>query len=607
MQVKLFDIRFIPKVGVSVCQGPRACGKSTLARQLVRTLCQRDQPQRVILVGDKAIQHAGQLSISPKASVSLIPSSSASAELQGILDSPLQERRVILLDVSNALDNRPLWDHLFARAASLNIALIVTTQTPQQLLDTPRWKHVDQFFCFKDTITHNVQRMWETFFHPWTRDRSLFQKIFDQCTNAYECVVFCRQTPGTPWYYKTSPEPANDEVKPITEPQDLQPGCRVIYRTTRDEQDAHTFLSTLLTTLRTTRVLMYTPYTETHQLVVNSPGVKSVHRVMSNKVLLDVVRELDDAESSATLVFCETPQFGPRLSKLLDCASENISVVIFTDRDPPKIDGVHYFFKNKRWNVYETDFPRNVHGYPIGGALMTANSGERPESMDTQQLFLELGRSLQTPRVHPRKFDITSSLPKTGLFVCIGPAHCGKSTLAAQLAQVLWTQYDTCFIVLAGDDALRMKLPDTKTTLRLNVRTANTALLRLMEHQSAAKAPDHVIIVLDQLVWWDPKTMTLFKDLLSRHADLNIALIVATQHMQDLSLLTSHVDLLFAHPTTNKHHAEQLWDKFFTSCGHSDTFKSIMNARDPDTRYRCAVHVKATPDKLYQCAFPLHL
>jgi ABC-type cobalamin/Fe3+-siderophores transport system ATPase subunit len=636
IMVNLFDLRSIPKVGVFVCHGNRSCGKSTLAREITRTLCQRDQPQRVILVGDDAISHAGDLSISPRTSINLVPPGWAAKEMQAILDrhsQALQERRVILLDIDNVLDGRTLWDELFVKAASLNIALVVTAQMQQQVCNTSRWKHVDLFFGFTDNCTYAVQRLWETFFSQWTQKRSDFQQIFDQCTNAYECVVFDDRAPRTPYYYYKTPE--KSKAAPVTEPEDLKPGCRVIYRTTRDVPESQTFLTTLLTTLRATQVLVYTPYSETYQFVANSPGVRSVHRVTSYNRLLEITQEALDADDKVpTLVLCETQQLH-KPSKLLDLARNHVSVVFFTDLVPPKIDGVSYFFKNKLWSVYNDDLPCNVHGFPIvdvtadsasdnASASATDKDQREPSGSDvgcvnergrhvpqtgsdsapnTQQLF----QALQTPgvesvHVHPQKFDITSKhLPRTGVFACVGPAHCGKSTLATQLVQVLHQTHDTQFIVLAGDDALRMKLPDDKTTLRLNVRTASSALLRLMQHQSAAKSPDNIIVVLDQLVWWDPKTLALFKDLLSRLPQLNMALVVVTQHMQDLALLKGHVDFLFAFPTPNKCHVEKLWDVFFTGCSNSDTFKGIMDARNVDTRWTSAVHAKADPTELYQC------
>jgi len=159
---------------------------------------------------------------------------------------------------------------------------------------------------------------------------------------------------------------------------------------------------------------------------------------------------------------------------------------------------------------------------------------------DTKQLFQDLQLAQHTPH-----FDL-ASLPGAGVFVCLGPAHCGKSVQAAELVRTLWQRPGGDYVVLVGDQAQALPVPESKTVLKPRHDLVDQTLQHIVEHQTRKQASrDNIIILLDLIL----PTPTILK-LFAVAAKLNIALIVTVLHWRDLpGPVCANIDHCFIFPT----------------------------------------------------------
>jgi hypothetical protein len=363
--VQQFDLKSIPQAGVFVCCGSPKSGKSTMARELVRTLCQRGgaDVSRFLWTSSDITAH-WPLLISPNTTVTEINYRSVQDALASILLEQSQQKAprniVLLLDMNYV----PLHEGLLFRAIELNIAVILTACSTFDLSKSQQ-ANVDHIFAFQDTYGRgqNVKKMWDMFFRDWT-ELDDFKDLFKQLTQDHGCVVYDKSQPKTPRFCKVPPAcdrqmimttitSDNQEHKTLAKqisPDTLQPGCRVICRTKNDPKGARDFLNSLLTALKPETVIMCTPIVDHRNAIIHGCATKVIVPTETWEETLEYAkRNLVANPEAQTMIFFESSQsekLPSDLSKLLALSQHNASIVIFSNRGPDNIAGVYYYFKN---------------------------------------------------------------------------------------------------------------------------------------------------------------------------------------------------------------------------------------------------------------------
>lgn len=204
------------------------------------------------------------------------------------------------------------------------------------------------------------------------------------------------------------------------------------------------------------------------------------------------------------------------------------------------------------------------------------------QDQDTGQLF----RNLQLQQHMSETPNLVSDLPRAGVFVCVGPASCGKTALLADL--ILRTSLSQCqYIVLAGDGMKNIQVPNSKTVLHVKLDLLDTTLHRILEYQSLATTHDNITIVLDNVTL----SQELSEHLFHEATKLNIALILSANYMMDLSSIQrSRIDLLFVFRITNDSHLQIIWSHFFKIWKSFKDFKEALNTLTQN--YGCLVYDK---------------
>jgi len=195
----------------------------------------------------------------------------------------------------------------------------------------------------------------------------------------------------------------------------------------------------------------------------------------------------------------------------------------------------------------------------------------------------------------PKRFSLTS-LPSSGVVVCNGPAGCGKSILARELACALWQRDGVNHVILVGTDAMDAKrlVPPSKVVLTLTEEAAESALQRILTHQREATPRESIVILLDQLC--HTSGWAKFCDgLYSEAASLGITLVVTTSMLNSLTpMQRQSIDCLFTSNYHNKTIHQNAWTRFFQGWGTFEQFQELLS--DKTAHYKYLVYDKTNPN-----------